>query len=184
MSDGLVAANNLGDITSVDKAWDNLGNNVTFTVSGTAYAINVTGEDIIQLSGARSARPDDFRQIKGLASPAQPRLNTASFLVASGVGLDATRLAKSNPTSSGNYYLTQGSLSGVNVQTNGVTIGSIGGSPFASTTAISPIYVSQLKLTSDLRGSDTFASGVLASGTKGIPVEYGNLILYVRAKNV
>jgi hypothetical protein len=180
MSDGLAAANNLSDITSVDKAWDNLGNNVTFTVSGTPYNINVTGEDIIQISGARSARPDDFRQLKGLSSPVQPRLNSASFLVASGVGLDSTRLAKTNPVSSGNYYLTQGSLSGVAVQTNGVTIGSIGGSPFAASTAVSPIYVSQLKLTADLRGSDTFGSGVLASGVKGVPVEYGDLILYVR----
>ena len=184
MSDGLAAANNLSDITSVDKAWDNLGNNLSFTVSGTVYSFSVTGEDIIQISGARSARPDDFRQIRGLSSPVQPRLNSASFLLASGVALDSTRLERTNPISSGTYRLTQGSLSGVAVQTNGVTIGSLGGSPFAASTAVSPIYVSQLKLTSDLRGSDAFSSGVLASGTKGIPVEYGDLILYVRTENV
>ena len=184
MSDGLIAALNLSDVASVDKTWDNLGNNVTFTVSGTAYAINVTGEDIVQLSGAHFANNEDFFQLRGLTSPAQPRINAVSFLVASGSSLDTTRLLKSDPTSSGNYILSQGSLSGVSVQTNGVDIGSIGGSPFSASGAVSPIYVSQLKLTSDLRGADTFGSGVLASGIKGIPVEYNDLILYIRTENV
>ncbi len=92
MADGLIAAYNLGDVASVDKSWDNLGNNVTFTVSGTAYAINVTGEDIIQISGARFSNNEDFFQLRGLTSPAQPRLNSASFLVSSGVSLNNSRL--------------------------------------------------------------------------------------------
>ena len=184
MADGLIAALNLSDVASVDKAWDNLGNNVTFTVSGTAYAINVTGEDITQLSGAHFANNEDFFQLRNLSSPVQPRLNSVSFLVASGNSLETTRLDKHNPVSSGFYQLSQGSLSGVAVQTNGVNIGSIGGSPFSASGAISPIYVSQLKLTSDLRAGDTFGSGVMASGMRGIPVEYGDLILYIRTENV
>lgn len=182
MADGLIASNNLSDVQSVDKVWDNLGNNVVFTVSGTAYSINVTGEDIVQLSGARYANNEDFYQLRGLASPAQPRLNNVSFLVASGQSLDVTRLRKTNPVSSGYYRLDQGPLSGVAVQINGVGIGSIGGSPFIGSGAISRIHLAQVKLTSDTRGADTFSSGVLASGVKGIPVEYGNLILYVRAQ--
>ena len=67
MADGLIAALNLSDVASVDKAWDNLGNNVTFTVSGTAYAINVTGEDITQLSGAHFANNEDFFQLRNLS---------------------------------------------------------------------------------------------------------------------
>jgi hypothetical protein len=94
MADGLVAAYNLGDVASVDKTWDNLGDNVTFTVSGTAYAINVTGEDIIQISGAHFANNEDFFQLRGLTSPAQPRINSASFLVASGTSLDSSRYLK------------------------------------------------------------------------------------------
>lgn len=182
MSDGLIASLNLSDVASVDKAWDNLGAAVTFTVSGTAYSINVTGEDFTQLSGAHFSNNEDFFQLRGITSPVQPRLNTATFLVASGFSLDSTRLLKSNPVSSGQYVLNPGVLSGVDLQVNGVDIGSIGGSPFSASGAVSPLYLNQLKLTSDLRAGDTFGSGVLASGVKGVPVEYGDLILYVRAE--
>jgi hypothetical protein len=184
MADGLIAALNLGDVASVDKSWDNLGNNVTFTVSGTAYAINVTGEDFTQLSGAHFANNEDFFQLRGLTSPVQPRLNAVSFLVASGVSVDNTRLLRNNPVSSGIYVLNPGTLSGVSIQTNGVNIGSLSGSPFIGSGAISTISLSQLELTADTRGADTFSSGVIASGVKGIPVEYSDLILYVRAQPV
>jgi hypothetical protein len=184
MADGLIAAYNLGDVASVDKTWDNLGNNVTFTVSGTAYAINVTGEDIIQISGAHFSNNEDFFQLRGLTSPAQPRLNNASFLVSSGVSLNNSRLLEHNPVSSGFYVLNPGTLSGVAIQTNGVNIGSIGGSPFLASGAISKISLSHLQLTSDTRLADTFGSGTLASGIKGIPVEYSDLILYIRAEPV
>jgi hypothetical protein len=184
MADGLIAAYNLGDVASVDKSWDNLGSNVTFTVSGTAYAINVTGEDIIQISGARFSNNEDFFQLRGLTSPAQPRLNSAFFLVSSGVSLNNSRLLEHNPVSSGFYVLNPGTLSGVAIQTNGVNIGSIGGSPFLASGAISKISLSHLQLTSDTRLADTFGSGTLASGIKGIPVEYSDLILYIRAEPV
>lgn len=182
MADGLIASNNLSDVASVDKAWDNLGNNVTFTVDGTPYTINVTGEDIVQLSGVRYVNREDLYQLRGLTSPVQPRLNNVSFLLASGTSLGATRLLKSNPVSSGTFVLSQGSLSGVAVQVNGVNVDSIGGSPFVASGAISPIALNGLKMTSDLRVVESPASGTLASGVKGIPVEYGNLILYVRAE--
>jgi hypothetical protein len=184
MADGLIAANNLSDVASVDKTWDNLGNNVTFTVSGTLYAINLTGEDIIQISGAHLADKEDFYQLRGLTSPAQPRINNASFLVASGTAFNSSRLRKNDPVSSGRYVLNPGTLSGVAVQTNGVSIGSIGGSPFNASGAISPIALGHVQLTSDTRVVDVFSSGVLASGIKGIPLEYSNLILYIRAEPV
>lgn len=184
MADGLIAANNLSDVNSVDKSWDNLGAGVTFTVNGTPYNISVTGEDIIQISGAHLANNEDFFQLRGITSPVQPRLNSASFLVASGVSTDNSRLLKVGPVSSGRYVLNQATLSGTNVQTNGVDIGSIGGSPFSASGAISPISLSHLHITSDLRGADTYGSGVIASGVKGIPVEYGDLILYIRTQPV
>jgi hypothetical protein len=184
MSDGLIASNNLSDVQSVDKTWDNLGNNVTFTVSGTAYTIDVTGEDIIQISGAHFVNNEDFFQLRGITSPVQPRLNAGQSLVSSGVATDGSRLLKHNPVSSGIYVLNPGTLSGVNVQTNGVDIGSIGGSPFVGTNAVSSIDMSHIQLTSDLRGADTFGSGTIASGIKGVPVEYGDLILYIRTQPV
>lgn len=184
MADGLIAANNLSDVASVDKTWDNLGDNVTFTVNGTPYAINITGEDIIQISGAHLADKEDFYQLRGLTSPAQPRINNASFLVASGTAFNDSRLRKDDPVSSGLYVLNPGTLSGVSVQTNGVSIGSIGGSPFSASGAISPISLGHVQLTSDTRVVDVFSSGTLASGIKGIPLEYSNLILYIRAEPV
>ena len=184
MADGLIAALNLSDVASVDKSWDNLGAGVTFTVNGTPYTINVTGEDIIQISGAHFANNEDFFQLRGISSPVQPRLNTATFLVASGTSGDSSRLLKSGPVSSGRYVLNPGTLSGVHIQTNGVDVGSIGGSPFVGSGAISPIDLSHIQITSDLRGADTYGSGVIASGVKGVPVEYGNLILYIRTQPV
>jgi len=65
MADGLLVINNLSDVASVDKTWDNLGNSVTFTVSGTDYDINVTGEDIIQISGVYFVNRDDLLQLRG-----------------------------------------------------------------------------------------------------------------------
>lgn len=182
MADGLIASNNLSDVASVDKTWDNLGNNVTFTVNGTPYTINVTGEDIIQLSGVRYVNNEDLFQLRGLTSPVQPRLNNVSFLLASGTSLNESRLLKVDPTSSGNFILNQGTLSGVALQINGVDVSSIGGSPFTASGAVAPIALNGLKLTNDLRVVESLASGVLASGVKGVPVEYGNLILYVRAE--
>lgn len=182
MADGLLVINNLSDVASVDKTWDNLGNSVTFTVSGTDYDINVTGEDIIQISGVYFVNRDDLLQLRGLTSDVQPRLNQTQQLVASGGFVDSTRLLSIDPSSSGNFIINQGVLSGSLLAVNQVKVGFLGGSPFVGSGAISPIYVKNLNLTSDFRVVEPFASGTLASGVKGIPVDYGSLILYVRAE--
>jgi hypothetical protein len=182
MADGLVALRNLADVSSVDKAWDNLGNNVVFTVSGTNYDINVTGEDIIQLSGVVLANNEDLLQLRGITSNIQNRLNQTQQLVASGGFVDSTRLLSIEPSSSGNFIINQGVLSGSLLAVNQVEVGFLGGSPFVGSGAISPIYVKNLNLTSDFRVVEPFASGTLASGVKGVPVDYGSLILYVRAE--
>jgi len=182
MADGLILVNNLSDVDSVDKVWDNLGNNVTFTVNGTDYNIDVTGEDILQISGVFLVNKDDLLQLRGILSDVQPRLNQAQQLVQSGGVVDNTRLFSSNPSSSGNFILTQGSLSGVNIQVNGVDIGSLSGSPFVGSGSVSPIFLKDLNLTDDTRVVEPFASGTLASGVKGVPVDYGSLILYIRAE--
>ena len=50
---GLISANNLSDVASIEATWDNLGNGVQYTITGVT-TITIKGKDIFALSNVRN----------------------------------------------------------------------------------------------------------------------------------
>ena len=174
---GLVAAQNLADIADKEKAWDNLGNGVT-TPSGT---ITIKGKDVLALNGANRASTRDFVLIKGLTSPAQPRLTTAAQNAASGTVLRDATLLRDSPFSQGDYINARGAFDAGTLKINGIQAASLSSSPFSGSTALFSCSISTMEISSDFRLATSFPSGTIASPERAIPIETDSLILYAKA---
>ena len=177
---GLVANKNLSDVTNIQEAWNNLGNGLTATVSGTSASIVITGRDILALNNVRSISSRDFVLLKGLSSNAQTRINTIFSQTNSATVLRDRALPKASPSSIGNFAITRGSLTANNLQINGVSIGSLSTSPFSGNTAITSLLFSSLKLSSVPRLNEAMISGAIASPTIAMPIEAAGFILYAK----
>jgi hypothetical protein len=150
------------------------------TASPTA-SIVVEGDDILELVGARIASVADFVRIKGLATPAQPRLTTAAANAGSGIALRDDALVKASPSSEGDFFITRGTLDGQSLRVNGLSIASISGSPFSGSTASCPLSISSFAAPTNLRLNNAMTSGTLAFPEKAIPIETNDFILYAKA---
>lgn len=178
---GLEAAENLRDLGSVTTAWNNLGAGVTYASGASVVTLQLVAGDMYAASGAACVPTADLLLLRNLSDRVQPRMTTISGLVASGIGLRDKALRKLNPTSSGYFGVTEGVLSGTALQVNGVAVTSLSTTPFTGTTAISPIKLDTIKLSTNVRWAQPVVSGTLASGVKAIPVQYGGFIMYVKA---
>lgn len=179
---GLVAANNLSDVTDRERAWDNLGNGIDYTISGITTSITIKGRDILALEGARNTSTRDFIFIKGLLIAAQPRLTAASTSTASGIALVNNALPKLAPVSSGNYFFSSGiTLSGVSTRINGTNALSIASSPFSGSTAIAPLLFQELRPQANWRITEPMPSGTIASPDIAIPFETNDFVLFMKA---
>jgi hypothetical protein len=153
---------------------------VPVTASPTA-SIVVEGDDILELVGARIASVADFVRIKGLVTPAQPRLTTAAANAGSGIALRDDALVKASPSSEGDFFITRGTLDGQSLRVNGLGIASISGSPFSGSTASCPLSISSFAAPTNLRLNNAMTSGTLAFPEKAIPIETNDFILYAKA---
>ena len=72
-------------------------------------------------------------------------------------------------------------LSGTALRVNGVAVTSLSTTPFTGTTAISPIKLDTIRLSTNVRWAQPVTSGTLPSGVKAIPVQYGGFIMYLKA---
>jgi hypothetical protein len=178
---GLVAANNLSDLVNIETAWNNIGANITATVSGAPATITIKGRDIFALKGVHRASTADFVRIKGLTALAQPRITTASVNASSGTVLRDAALLKASPVSEGDYYISRGALNGGILKVNGIPVASISGSPFSGDTASVPLLISSFGAPANFRFSEPMSSGVLNSPERAIPIETDSLILYIKA---
>lgn len=178
---GLVAANNLSDVASIEATWDNLGDGLNATVSGIVTSITIKGADILALKGVNLASTADFTRLKGLASPAQPRITAAGLDAASGATLRDNALLKASGTSVGNYYINRGVLNANSLQVNGVELASISGVPFSGNTALYPLTISLFKAPANFRISESMPASGLANPEAAIPIETEDLILYIKA---
>jgi hypothetical protein len=174
---GLVAANNLSDVVDRERAWDNLGSSVT-TPSGT---ITVKGKDILALNGVSSASARDFILIKDLTSAAQSRITIAAQNAASGTVLRDAALLRNAPSSVGEYYASRGVFDGGTLKINGIQAASLSSSPFSGSTALFPISIRTVELSSNFRLAASFPSGTIASPERALPVETTSLVLYAKA---
>jgi hypothetical protein len=180
---GLVRANNLNDIVDIEKAWDNLGDGVNYTISGvTVSGIVIKGRDILALNAVRNTSTRDFIFIKGLLSSVQPRLTTASQNTSSGVLLDSFAMPKLAPTTIGNYFFSSGvTLSGVTTRINGTNARSITTSPFSGSTATAPLLFRELRPQANWRISEPMTSGTIASPSLAVPFETNDFVLFMKA---
>lgn len=178
---GLVSANNLNDAVDRERAWDNLGNGLSATISGSPIAFTIKGRDILALNEVRNTSTRDFIFIKGLLSAAQPRLTTAAALASSGTASQSISLLKASPTSSGNFFIERVGIVASSLQVNGTNIASLSSSAFSGSTALFPIVVFSLKLSSGLRWTPAMTSGTVTSPDKAIPIETSEFILFAKA---
>jgi hypothetical protein len=144
-------------------------------------SLALEGDDILELTGVRIASVADFVRIKGLATPAQPRLTTAAASAGSGIALRDDALVKASPSSEGDFFITRGTLDGQSLRVNGLGIASISGSPFSGGTASCPLSISSFAAPPNLRLSNAMSSGTLAFPEKAIPIETNDFILYAKA---
>lgn len=70
--------------------------------------LTVKGKDILALNGVSRVSTRDFVLIKGLTSPAQPRITTAAQNAASGITLRDAALLRNAPSSEGDYSVLRG----------------------------------------------------------------------------
>jgi hypothetical protein len=146
------------------------------------YTFSVIGKSILALNEANRASTRDFVFIKGLLSPAQPRLNTAASNTASGALLRDYAMPKASPTTIGNYFFSSGlTLSGVSTRINGTPALSIATSPFSGSTATSSIVLRELQPQANWRITEPMVSGAIASPELAIPFETNDFVLFMKA---
>ena len=178
---GLTLANNLSDVASAELVWDNLGENISYTINGiTTSGVVIKGADILALNGISRISARDVLLLHGLTSNAQVRLNTISQQIASGIVLQDNALLKASPTSAGDYTLS-GSLIFSSVRINNITAQSLSTSPFASGVATTSIYLDKVIVASGFKVQNTTASGSVASPELAIPIEDNGYIYYIKA---
>jgi hypothetical protein len=144
-------------------------------------SLALEGDDILELTGASIASVANFVRIKGLVTPAQPRLTTAAANAGSGTALRDNALLKASPSSEGDFFITRGTLDGQSLRVNGLAIASISGSPFSGSTASCPLSISSFAAPTNLRLNNAMTSGTLAFPEKAIPIETNDFILYAKA---
>jgi hypothetical protein len=147
-----------------------------------SIVFTIKGKDILALEGVSNASTRDLIFIKGLVSPAQPRLTTVAQNAASGTTLQNAAMLKASPTTVGNYLFSSGlTLSGVSTRINGTPALSITTSPFSGSTATASILLQELQPQANWRISEPMASGTIASPQLAIPFETNDFVLFIKA---
>jgi hypothetical protein len=178
---GLVQENNLNDVASAEIAWDNLGNGISYIINNTTISgVVINGGDILALNGVSRVSARDLLLLKGLTSNVQPRLNTISAQIASGIVLQNNALLRASPISAGNYSLN-GNLSVQSLRINNVNVQSLSTTPFSGGTATTSIYLDELVFTDNITIENSVSSGTVASPELAIPVRDGDYVYYIKA---
>jgi len=178
---GLVAAQNLSDVSSAESTWDNLGASISYTFNNvTTSGVVVKGADILAITGISRVSARDLLLLRGLTSNVQIRLNTVSQQVASGIVLQNNALLRASPSSVGDYSLN-GNLAVQNLQINGVAVQSLATAPFSGNTASTSILLDNVIVSSGFTVQNALSIGTVAEPEVAIPVRDGNYIYYLKA---
>jgi hypothetical protein len=178
---GLVAAENLQDVSSAEVAWDNLGNGISYIINDAVVSgVVIKGADILALNGVSRVSARDLLLLRGLTSNAQTRLNTIGRQIASGVILQDNALLKDSPTSLGNYSLN-GNLAFQSIRINNVPVQSLSSSPFSGDTATTGILLDRLIFTDDLTVQNVITSGTVNSPELALSIEDNGIVYYLKA---
>lgn len=178
---GLVRAKNLGDVEDKEKAWDNLGNGISYTINGnTSTSVVIKGKDILALERIAELDIKEIIYLAGLASPAQPRLTTIATNTNTAVQLEQAALLKASPTTTGNFQVN-GAVSFTNLRVNGVGIKSLSSSPFSGGNALSPIHLGGIVMDTGFKLNLSPIAGSLSNPELAIPIESNGMLFYLRA---
>ena len=148
---------------------------------GTTQTFAINGDDIFALQGVGNLTTQEFVFLKGLTSPAQPRIDAEASLADEADSLRDNAMPKTSPTSAGNYTVASGStVSGVTLQINGTNSLSINTSPFSGSTATTLIALNKLSPQANWRITEPMTSGTIANPTYAIPIETNDLLLFMK----
>lgn len=146
-----------------------------------AVSLSVKGNDILALEGVRSTSTRDFVFIKGLTSPAQPRLTSASVSGSAATSLRDNALLKASPASTGDYTISGFFLDAASLRVNNVPAASISTTPFSGSTATTSLLISSFLAPTNFRFTQAMTSGTVLTGDRAIPIEGNDFILYAKA---
>ena len=138
--------------------------------------LTIKGKDILSLNGVSRTSTRDFAFIKGLTSAAQPRITTAAQNAASGTVLRDAALLRNAPSSEGDYSVPRGVFDAGTLKINDIQAASLSSSPFSGSTALFPISIRTMELSSNFRLATTFPSGASASPERALPDETTSLV--------
>lgn len=151
----------------------------TSGINGTLTSYQtITGKDVLNLNNVKAVSPRDFVFVRGLTSSAQSRLTTAFVNTTSGVTMASAKLLKLSPSSVGNYFASSGSLSAQNLKINGIQAASLSSTPFSGTTALFPLNITSVEMSSNFRLAPSFSAGVVSSPSIGVLMETSEFLLY------
>ena len=140
----------------------------------------IKGKEVLALNDVKSVSARDFVFVKGTLYPVQPRLNAIAQSVTYGAALSNTLLLKQSPSSIGNYLVASGALNAEQLKTNGVPSASLSSSPFSGSSALFPLSIATMEMSSNFRLASVFSSGTIASPTIAMPVETNDFYLYAK----
>lgn len=140
----------------------------------------IKGKEVLALNDVNSVSPRDFVFVKNTFYPVQPRLNAIAQNVTYGATLSNTLLLKQSPSSIGNYLVASGTLNAGQLKTNGVPSASLSSSPFSGSSALFPLSIATMEMSSNFRLASVFSSGTIASPTIAMPVETNDFYLYAK----
>lgn len=151
--------------------------------SSSVYSFNyvIKGKDVLNLNGVNSLLTSDFVYARNLLSAAQPRLTVAAQSTASGVALAGSKLLKLSPSSVGNYFVSNGSLSAQSLKINNIAAASLSTVPFSGNNALVPLNITTMEMSSNFRMVPLFSAGIVNSPSIGMPMETSEFILYGKA---
>lgn len=180
---GLIAQNNLSDVSNIEACWNNLGNGISFTITGvtTTNAI-VRGKDVLALEGINTVDTQSLVFLAGLTGRAQSRLNESRNRYTRALNIASSSLTKASPVSSGVFSIN-GSLSVSSLRVNNLNVRSISASPFSAGVTSNRIEVGTLVCAPSFKLNVATSSGTLSNPSLVIPIDFDGMYLYIRAEN-
>lgn len=181
---GLIAENNLSDVSSIEACWNNLGNGISYTITGvTTTNVLIRGKDILALEGINTVETQSLVFLAGLTGRAQSRINESRNRYTRALSIASSSLTKASPTSSG-VFVIDGSLSVTSLRVNNLNVQSISSTPFAAGVTSGVIEVGTLVCSPSFKLNVPASLGTVSAPTLALPIISNGMYLYAKAEKV
>lgn len=139
------------------------------TIAISASGLSFSGEDINAIRGLANIGTANLLLASSLLRAAQPRITQLQASGQAATTSGANCLPIVSPFSTGNFAVSGLVASGYRI--GGNPIGTVSGSPFSGSTATVPLRIDSL-IPQSWQAATIFSSGILASPSLAIPIEY------------